>query len=50
MELDYRKQGELIINMTKYVDNMINEFPVKLGKKDVAKTPAANSLFNLAQA
>jgi hypothetical protein len=33
--------------MTKYVDNMINEFPVKLGKKDVAKTPAANSLFNL---
>jgi hypothetical protein len=33
--------------MTKYVDNMINEFPVKLGKKDVAKTPAADSLFNL---
>jgi hypothetical protein len=33
--------------MTKYVDNMINKFPVKLGKKDVAKTPAADSLFNL---
>jgi hypothetical protein len=47
MELDYRKRGELIINMTKYVDNMINEFPLKRGKKDVAKTPAADSLFNL---
>jgi hypothetical protein len=33
--------------MRKYVDNMIDKFPVKLGKKDVAKTPAANSLFNL---
>jgi Reverse transcriptase (RNA-dependent DNA polymerase) len=41
MELDYQKRGELKINMTKYVDNMINEFPVKLGKKEVAKTPAA---------
>jgi hypothetical protein len=47
MELDYRKRGELKINMTKYVENMINDFPVKLGKKDVTKTPVADSLFNL---
>jgi hypothetical protein len=47
MELDYRKRGELKINMTKYVENMISNFPVKLGKKDVAKTPAGDSLFNL---
>jgi Reverse transcriptase (RNA-dependent DNA polymerase) len=47
MELDYRKRGELKINMTKYVDNMINDFPVELGKKGVTKTPAADSLFNL---
>jgi hypothetical protein len=40
MELDYRKQGELKINMTKYFENMLNGFPVKLGKKDVAKTPS----------
>jgi hypothetical protein len=33
--------------MTKYVENMINEFPVKLGKKDMAKTPAGDNLFNL---
>jgi hypothetical protein len=47
MELDYGKRGELKINMTKYVKNMLNDFPVKLGKKDVAKTPAGVNLFNL---
>jgi hypothetical protein len=47
MELDYWERGDLKINMTKYVENMINDFPVKLGKKDVAKAPAADSLFNL---
>jgi hypothetical protein len=46
-ELDYRKQGELKINMTKYVENMINKLPVKLGKNDVVKTPSGNNLFNL---
>jgi hypothetical protein len=49
MELDYRKQGELKINMTKYVKNMLNGFPVKLGKKDMAKeifhTFVAKGLF-----
>jgi hypothetical protein len=47
MELDYQKQGELKINMTKYVKNMLNDFTVKLGKKDVAKMPAGDNLFNL---
>jgi hypothetical protein len=47
MELDYGKQGELKKNMTKYVENMLNNFPVKLGKKDVAKTPVRDNLFNL---
>jgi hypothetical protein len=47
MELDYRKRGKLKINMTKYAENMLNNLPVRLGKKDVAETPAANSLFNL---
>jgi hypothetical protein len=31
----------------KYVENMLNDFPVKLGKKEVAKTPAGDNLFNL---
>jgi hypothetical protein len=30
----------LKINMMKYVENMLNDFPVQLGKKDVVKTPA----------
>jgi hypothetical protein len=47
MELDYRKQGELKINTTKYVENMLNDFPVKLRKKDMAKMPAGDHLFNL---
>jgi hypothetical protein len=33
--------------MMKYVENMLNDFLVKLGKKDVAKTPAGDNLFNL---
>jgi hypothetical protein len=47
MALDDQKQGELKINMAKYVENMLNNFPAKLGKKDVAKPPAGDNLFNL---
>jgi hypothetical protein len=50
MELDDQKQGELKINMTKYIKNMLNNFPVKVGKKDAAKTPAGDNLFNLVTA
>jgi hypothetical protein len=45
MELDYQKQRELKINMTKYVKNMLNNFQVKLKKKDVAKTPARDNIY-----
>jgi hypothetical protein len=41
------KTRRLKINMTKYVKNMLNNSLVKLGKKDVAKTPAGDNLFNL---
>jgi hypothetical protein len=43
MELDYQKQRELKINKAKYAENMLNDFPVKLGKKDVPKTPAGDN-------
>jgi hypothetical protein len=33
--------------MMKYVENMLNNFLVKVGKKDVAKTPAGDNLLNL---
>jgi hypothetical protein len=46
MELDYRKQGELKINMTKYVENMLNNFLVQLRKKDVAKTPQLETTYS----
>jgi hypothetical protein len=32
MDLDYQKRGEVKINMTKYVDNIINELPVNWGR------------------
>jgi hypothetical protein len=47
MELDSQKQGELKIYMTKYAENMLNKFPEKLEKKDLAKMPARDNLFNL---
>jgi hypothetical protein len=46
MQLDYSRKGQLDICMKKYVKSMIEEFPIKMGPKDVARTPAANSLFN----
>jgi hypothetical protein len=46
MQLDYSKKGQLDICMKKYVQSMIEEFPIKMGPKDVARTPAADSLFN----
>ena len=46
MQLDYSKKGQLDICMKKYVKNMIEEFPIKMGSKDVARTPAADNLFN----
>jgi hypothetical protein len=47
MESDYHKQGELKINMTKYVENMMNDFPVQLGKKDVTKMPAGDKTYSI---
>ena len=47
MELDYTKNGELHVGMTKYVKAMVNDFPIRIGEKDTAKTPAPDSLFNL---
>jgi hypothetical protein len=47
MELDYCKQGQLKINMTKHFENMLSNFSVQLGKKDVVKTPAGDNQFNL---
>ena len=49
MELEYTKKGELIIGMVKYVEKMIETFPVKLSSKDTAMTPAGDNLFDEGQ-
>jgi hypothetical protein len=46
MEIDYSERGKVIFGMIKYVENMINDFPVKLKSTDVAKMPAGEGLFN----
>ena len=45
MNFDFSKQGNIIIEMKKYVHNMINTFPEKL--TSTAATPAAHHLFNV---
>ena len=45
MELDFHTKGEVKIGMTKYVKKMLEDFPVKLKSKDVARTPAGDTLF-----
>jgi hypothetical protein len=42
-----RKQGELKINMTKYVEKHAERLPSETWEEDVAKTPARDNLFNL---
>ena len=45
MTLDYSSKGELLVDMTKYVKDMIDYFPKKLGKEDIAITLAGDNLF-----
>ena len=47
MLLDYSTPGEVKIDMTDYVKDMIDEFPVKL--KGIAASPATEKLFNVDQ-
>ena len=47
MVLDYSNPGEVIIDMTRYVKQMVEEFPYQNLIKGTAATPAANHLFNV---
>ena len=49
MELDYSVKGKVKINITKYVENMIKDFPEKIKSTDTAIMPASNGLFNEGQ-
>ena len=47
MELDYSTKGEVKINMQRYVEKMIKEFPYQEQLKKGVKTSAAEHLFNI---
>ena len=49
MILDYSSKGKVIVNMTKYVEDLINGFPIKFKKEQVALTPAGEKLFEIGQ-
>jgi hypothetical protein len=47
MILDYGTPGKLIVAMTYYVKNMLEEFPIKFKSTDKVATPAAENLFTV---
>ena len=49
MLFDYSMKGKVIIDMSSYIKDMLDEFPEKLKKTDQALTPAMDSLFKKGQ-
>ena len=49
MIFNYQEKGKVKINMTSYIEDMLEEFPEDLKKTDMARTPAAGDLFNEGQ-
>ena len=48
MDIDYSEMGVFKVLMTKYIENMINEFPYLEEIKDKkARSPAADHLFEV---
>ena len=41
----FTEKGKVIIDMTKYVESMVEDFPVKISK--VSKSPAAENLLDI---
>ena len=46
IDLNYRVEGEIIVSIIPYMQEIVNEFPEDLSGK-TAKTPAANHLFGV---
>ena len=49
MIFEYKDEGKVKVNMSSYVKNMLDDFPVKLKKSQTAATPMGKGLFNLGQ-
>ena len=46
MTLDFATRGKLKIPMDDYIQNMLDEFPVKFNANTKKETPAGNDLLN----
>ena len=49
MIFEYDDKGKVKINMSSYVKNMLEYFPVKLKKSEMAAMPTGKGLYNLGQ-
>ena len=47
IQIDYSIPGEVKINMTRYIEKMIDEFPFKNELKKGVKTTAGDHLFKV---
>ena len=45
MKFDFSERGKVKIDMVKYIEDMVDDFSMKLNKTDVERTPAAEDLF-----
>ena len=49
MIFEYEDEGKVKVDMSSYVKNMLDDFPVKLKKSQTAATPVGEGLYNLGQ-
>ena len=47
MTIDFTEKGKVKFRMDKYVERMLEEFPMKFKSTDTAMTPASNNLFEV---
>ena len=45
INFDLAEKEKVEIKMDDYVERMINNFPIKINKSDMALTPAGNNIF-----
>jgi hypothetical protein len=47
MVFDFSNKVKLMVDMSCYIEGMIEEFPIKLKEIDTVSTPAADDLFSV---
>ena len=50
MIFEYEDEGKVKVNMSSYVKNMLDDFPVKLWKSQTAATPVGEGYITLDKA